>query len=416
EEPAGGLALSATACDGKPATHVLVPGGPGTDGTWFVGTGGKDKLFGRGGADTLRGGNQDDQLAGGEGDDVLFGNADNDALDGGPDTDECVGGGQALDTAINCEGAVGLLQIVAGGTHSCGLTPAGAAYCWGSDADGQLGDGTAGGNSPTPGAVSGGHTFASLAAGGRHTCGVRTDGAAYCWGYDHFGQMGDGTPGGVSPTPGAVTGGHTFASLATGDMHTCGVRSDGTAYCWGNDGNGQLGDGTTGPLANPTPGAVAGGHTWASLAAGGIHTCGVRPDGAAYCWGMDYYGQLGDGATSPSATPTPGAVAGGHTFASLAAGLWHTCGVRTDGAAYCWGLDTQGQLGDGTVGSPDDNPTPGAVAGGHTFASVDAGAFHTCGLRPDGAAYCWGNDGYGQLGDGTADPDNPTPAPVVGLP
>ncbi|MDP3775419.1 MAG: IPT/TIG domain-containing protein, partial [Gemmatimonadales bacterium] len=137
----------------------------------------------------------------------------------------------------------------------------------------------------------------------------------------------------------------TRTSLTAGGGHTCGLTSGGAAYCWGGNGSGQLGDGST--TQRPTPVAVAGGITFASLAPGGGRTCGVTSGGAGYCWGVNSDGQLGDGSTTQRSTPV--AVAGGLTFASLTAGGGHTCGVTSGGAAYCWGVNFQGQLGDGST-------------------------------------------------------------------
>src|SRR5439155_285909 len=150
-----------------------------------------------------------------------------------------------------------------------------------------------------------------------------------------------------SPAP--VAGGVAFAALSAGNNgaggHICGVTTSGAAYCWGHNGNGQLGDGTTTDRLVPTP--VAGGVTFAALSAGGQHTCGVTPSGAAYCWGFNGAGGLGDGTTTQRLVPT--LVAGGVTFAALSAGEAHTCGVTTSGVVYCWGLNGNGQVGDGTT-------------------------------------------------------------------
>jgi len=230
---------------------------------------------------------------------------------------------------------------------TCGVTPSGAAYCWGGNSDGELGDGTT--NSPelVPTPVAGGLTFAAVSAGVYHTCGVTTSGAAYCWGSNAFGQLGDGTAT-DRLVPTAVAGGLTFTAVSTGWWHTCGATTSGAAYCWGD--NGFLGDGTnTGRLV---PTAVAGGLTFTTLSAGPGETCGVTTSGAAYCWGYNAFGQLGDGTTTSRLIPTP--VAGGLTFAAVSAGVevetGHACGVTPGGAAYCWGASNgAGALGDGTT-------------------------------------------------------------------
>ena len=190
--------------------------------------------------------------------------------------------------------------------------------------------------------------------------------------------------------------------IGVGVYHTCGVTTGGAAYCWGNDGSG---------LRSSSPLAVSGGLSFATVSAGD-HTCGVTTAGAAYCWGDNFFAQLGDGTTTTRTSPV--AVLGGLTFATVSAGVSHTCGVTTAGAAYCWGSNATGQLGDGTT---TRHMSPVAVAGGLTFAVVSAGdgGPHTCGVTLDGAAYRRGDNGFGQLGDGTG-LDSNVPVRVAGQP
>src|SRR5207249_149557 len=169
----------------------------------------------------------------------------------------------------------------------------------------------------TPVAVSGGLTFTAVSTSDYHTCGVTTSGAAYCWGWNNSGGLGDGTSGTDRLTPVAVSGGLTFAAVSAGVINACGVTTSGAAYCWGYNGSGVLGSGTT--TSSATPVAVSGGLTLAAVSVGGSspyqesHTCGVTPSGAAYCWGYNRYGQLGDG-TGGTYRLTPVAVSGGLTF------------------------------------------------------------------------------------------------------
>ena len=261
-------------------------------------------------------------------------------------------------------GGLTFASVSTGYSHTCGLTPGGVAYCWGrGENTGELGNGTTSG-STTPVAVAGGLSFATLSAGGwYHSCGLTISGAAYCWGDNSLGELGAGTTTGpqqcgpdeyrpdgwpCSPVPVAVVGGLTFTQISTGDVHTCGVTTGGAAYCWGWNNEGQLGTGDTTRSASPV--AVVGGLTFAMVSAGDRYNCGVTTGGAAYCWGYGPTGNLGDGRGADSATPV--AVAGGLTFASVSAGEGygydHTCGVTTDGVAYCWGANMEGELGDGS--------------------------------------------------------------------
>lgn len=287
-------------------------------------------------------------------------------------------------------------SLVGIGHHTCGLTGDGTAYCWGYNVYGQLGDGSQTDRS-TPVVVAGGLAFESLAAGvGWHTCGLTSSGKAYCWGYNGAGQLGDGALTDRT-TPVAVVGGLAFASLATSNNHTCGLTRGGAAYCWGNNDFGQLGDGST--TDHVVPVAVTGGHVFASLVVGNIHTCGLTGGGRAYCWGGDIVSQLGDGSSTFSGSSVAVAVAGGLTFTNLAGGIAHTCGLTQGGIAYCWGWNSHGQLGDG---SQIDRNTPVVVGGGLAFSGLAAGAgLHSCGLGNGGKAYCWGMNLFGQLGDGS---------------
>ena len=256
---------------------------------------------------------------------------------------------------------------------------------------------------------------------GAFTCGLTADGTAYCWGENANGQLGttinNGTQSG-NPTVTAVATTLKFASLTAGSFHTCGLTASGTAYCWGYNAFGQLGTttntGTFGTISNnPTPAAVATTLKFAVLTAGDWHTCGLTASGTAYCWGYNALGQLGTVTNNGRdvANPTVTAVATTLKFANLTAGQHHTCGLTADETAYCWGLNTFGQLGTATNNGTDAaNPTATAVATSLKFASLSAGASHTCGIAADATAYCWGYNGFGQLGDGTT---NVSFAPVA---
>lgn len=294
-------------------------------------------------------------------------------------------------------GRLSFKSLAAGSGHSCGIAADSAAFCWGSNVDAQLGDGTTTGHS-APVAVIGGLAFAQLAAGAVYTCGIATSGAAYCWGDNSAGELGVGdvTRHGQPTRVGSFMS-LTFASLSAGDWsgsyHACGITPASVTYCWGDNALGELG---TGDITNHTlPVAVTGGVTFASVGAGGPHSCALTSAGAAYCWGGNAYGELGTGDTTRRLTPT--AVTGGLVFTSIAVGGAHTCALAS-GAAYCWGYNAFGQLG---VGDTLARTTPTLVAGGLTFASLSAGYDHTCGITTAGAAYCWGRNLEGQLGDNT---------------
>lgn len=284
--------------------------------------------------------------------------------------------------------------------HTCGVTSADRAYCWGFNGHGQLGDGSTTA-AEIPVAVSGGLRFAEVSAGPDHTCGLTTAEEVYCWGRNHRGQLGDGAFQDTS-SPVAVDvsrlSTQTFAQVSVGLAHSCGVTTAGEVYCWGGNSNGKLGDGTFQGSSTPVAVDVSdlSGERFLAVSAGQDHTCGVSTAGEAYCWGFNGSGRLGDGTTSTRSTPVP--VSTSESFAQVSAGRRHTCGVSTAGNALCWGSNTWGQLGEGTR---TDRSSPVPVSGGVSFARVDAGGAHSCGVSTAGAAYCWGVNFDGQLGDGT---------------
>lgn len=343
--------------------------------------------------------------------------------------------GQATVTATS-EGKVGsttvsvsvlaFVAVAAGGAHTCALTANGAAFCWGRNEAGQLGRPSATVCttigllcSMTPLAVQGGINFAQLTGGGAHTCGLTSDGTAYCWGENSHGQLGDkSSASGSAPTP--VSTALKFVRINAGEAHTCALTSDGAAHCWGRNNGGQLGDGTITSRSEPTP--VASALQFQFIDAGGYggpidnpfpgFTCGLTIAGDAYCWGENAYGTLGRG-TSGFPERSPAAVSGGLKFVSLTVGLNdHACALTAGGQAHCWGANFRGSVGDGTA---DERPAPVPVSGGLNFVQLAAGGFngHTCGRSGGGNAYCWGDNETGQVGDGTR-VDRLTPAAVIG--
>jgi serine/threonine protein kinase/alpha-tubulin suppressor-like RCC1 family protein len=295
--------------------------------------------------------------------------------------------------------------IVTGGMHSCLMSATGRVLCWGSNERNQLGRAAAGRAANPPSEVSVGTPFFTIAAGLTHSCGIARGGSAWCWGNNESGQLGDGS---ISArfAPVRVADAHDFRSIATGSGHTCGLDTYGLAWCWGANGQGQLGDSSTYDKTVPIA-VIMGGLRFTSIAAGWNFTCGLTSSGRASCWGENAAGQLGDASTSNRRAPVP--VASNIAFASLSAGGNHTCGMTADGTAYCWGRNTNGQLGDGTT---TDHTTPVRVRGSARFASITAGAVHTCAVTEEGSAYCWGRNTYGQLGNGQTS-DEPQPALVA---
>jgi alpha-tubulin suppressor-like RCC1 family protein len=322
--------------------------------------------------------------------------------------------------------------VSAGLDHTCGLTDTGQAYCWGRGDEGQLGtfataerctlDGPARICSSLPLPVEGGVSLATVVAGNEYSCGLDDEGAAWCWGSNAAGQLGQTTPAtcqargseyrvACSGTPVRVSGGHRFVALALGAYHACGLTAGGDPFCWGHNLAGQLGSGSM-DEGGPAPVAVVGGHRFTALTAGYDHTCGVDEAGQAYCWGGD-----GPNRSDPRASPEP--VPGDLAFHLLTRSRDHTCGLDGAGTAYCWGFNDSGQLGNGeaSVCGPLSctvpyEPDPVRVLGGHRFATLSAGYATTCGTTPAGDAYCWGLNYTGQLGTGSR-AGRTTPATVL---
>jgi alpha-tubulin suppressor-like RCC1 family protein len=312
--------------------------------------------------------------------------------------------------------------IDAGSYHTCAITPSELAYCWGFNQDGELGTGVTTASS-APASVSTGLVFRQVSGGKYHSCGVTLSGDGYCWGSNLEGQLGREVDL-FSATPVLNSRAITFGSIAVGRAHSCGLTLIGVAFCWGSNIGGQLGF-VTQTTSVDTAGFVGRSPIFQRIAAGGFHNCGLTAVGDAYCWGFNDQGQLGNGSTITIFPDTAAAapawvrlVSGGFSFDSITAGYKHTCALTAAGVAYCWGDNSYGQLGDGTT---TRSLVPVPVTGGLTFVSLSAGFYHTCGIATSGAAYCWGRNTPnsvqesvgGQIGDGTTT-DRSSPTAVSG--
>jgi alpha-tubulin suppressor-like RCC1 family protein len=312
--------------------------------------------------------------------------------------------------------------ISAGREHTCALLTNGTIRCWGSSERGQLGNGTSGTGSfsSAPVAVSLPLSVTAISAGGQHTCALLSDGTIRCWGDNTYGQVGNGTLTPVISVPVTVNlpSGATATAIAVGGLHTCALLNDGTARCWGRNDYGQIGNGNTG-FAITTPVTVSLPLSTANaLSAGREHTCAILNNGTARCWGRNHRGQIGNGTIDyfGQLTPVTVSLPSGATVAAISAGGDHTCAVLNGGTARCWGDGFRGQLGNGTVGwgNYSSSPITVSLSSGATVVAVSAGGQHTCAVLNDGTARCWGDNYYGQLGNGLGGYSS-TPVSVIGL-
>lgn len=285
-------------------------------------------------------------------------------------------------------------RVEVGDTNSCAIS-LGRLFCWGTDLSGQLGDGL-GGTRVEPFEMPGISGVTAVDVGyGRHICAIVAGGAVECIGDNGEGQIGDGLYGGVNRSPTAVVGLPPATALALGKDFSCALTSGGGVKCWGNNRNGQLGDGTA--TSRPTPVDVSGLTSGVkAIAAGVAHACALTTAGALKCWGDNSWRALGTG-SSANQSPTPAPVVGlASGVLAMSLGEAHSCAVVTGGTVKCWGGNAQGQLGDGTT---TNRPTAYAVSNVSGAIALSAGGTHTCAVTSSGAVWCWGNNLSGRLGN-----------------
>lgn len=315
-----------------------------------------------------------------------------------------------------------ILKFSSNDKIACIVRATGEGFCIGDNSNGQIGDGTTTDRAvytPLAGGVTG---WKRIEVDNNFACGIANSDAMYCWGENTLGTVGDNTtvqrtiPTAVVPATGSNTG---WTLLDIDDGHACGIRS-GHMLCWGDDSGGQIGDNAAKGGFVDQPTEVQGNYNdWVDVVVGSNHSCGVRNESGlykAYCWGDNSSGQLGDNSTTERLTPTE--VYGGFTnWSDLIASGDFTCGIRTNGTLWCWGKNTGGAVGDNTLVNKDVPTQVKDTAGTgywYDWSSASASSSAACGIRAGGALYCWGQDNFGQLGNGATTGNKTTPQLVSG--
>lgn len=317
-----------------------------------------------------------------------------------------LGNGDTNDSSVPVKvvGVSGASQVVAGAAHSCALIGAGRVDCWGVSTSGQLGNGSYE-SSSIASEVSGVGSAIQIASTSLHTCALLRGGTVKCWGYNMEGELGDGTVSNAN-TPVTVQGITDATQIAAGHNHSCALLSGGTVKCWGSNMYGQLGDGSLADALAPVQ--VTSLTAATAIASGAGHTCALVEGGSLHCWGYNLFGQVGDGSRQQRMEPV--AVQGLDAVTQVSGGGVHTCALNASGRSYCWGFGMYGQLGND---SSADALAPVEVSGLTGANQISGGSAHSCARVSDQSMRCWGSGQHGQLGQGQA-AGSLTPVVVVG--
>jgi alpha-tubulin suppressor-like RCC1 family protein len=308
-------------------------------------------------------------------------------------------------------------RIAAGDKHTCAIAQNDTIWCWGDNFFSQIGKSSFTDdfslNPVQTTALPGSRVARRIVAGMNHTCVLATDGTVWCWGDNGWGAL--GVSGGTQADPVQVTLGKTATKIAAGGAETCALLSDDSLKCWGRNNKGQLGNGTSGSVAVTSPvytSFIPASFTVAHLEIGSSHSCAVSVTGTAWCWGDFTNGRLGTTGLSNAVTPTATASLGG-SATEIAAGAAHTCALLMTGSVSCFGNNNMGQLGQALATASSSTPT--VLTFEATATRVSAGGQFTCALLSTAAVHCFGDNASGQLGSGASGSARETPGAVTGL-
>ncbi len=286
--------------------------------------------------------------------------------------------------------------------HACGIRTGGTMWCWGANYAGQLGRGNYE-ESSTPVLIKHHFNWKEVSTGENNTCAIKTDGRLFCWGSNLRGQIGNGRSfsGGMTG-PSYVESDTAWISVTSGEYFTCGLKSDNSAWCWGDNRQGQLGNGASdveGLADELLPVQLQQPLQWNTIKAGGNHSCGIAADDKIYCWGGNVSGQLGVGYYTPQRQVWPTQIADDNTWKKLDVNDDHSCAIRFDDTLWCWGLNSSGELGTGDYASRN---APTLVSSSELFKEINLGAWSGCATTLDDRILCWGWDIYGLVTEGGA--------------
>ena len=290
-----------------------------------------------------------------------------------------------------------LLDVALASTHLCALRSTGNLWCWGNNQKGQFGNGSTSTELSTVAQlVRSADSWTSTAAGIFHSCGTKQDGSLWCWGENGLGQLATTVVDGATEPRGVDLPEPDVAKVTSGAtaQHSCALTAQGSLWCWGGNFFGQVGNDSSNSSASPA--RIGEADAWRNVAVSSLHTCGIKKDASLWCWGANFMGQLGDGSFTDRLAPTQ--IGTEKTWRAVSASVANTCAIEAGGALWCWGFNDAGQIGDGTL---DLRGAPVLVAGDASWREVAAGTAFTCGIRDDASLWCWGGNGHGELGDGT---------------